>query len=93
MDSQMLSCIRFRAPTQTLADKGLIAWADFEHGLIGLHGIEVRRRVDGILTISFPPARTLNGRLSCSAKPISDRARQVIQCEIIAAAAREGWIR
>ena len=47
----MLSRIRFRAPTRALADKGLIAWADFEHGLVSLHGIEVRRRLDGILTI------------------------------------------
>ena len=92
LDSPMLSRIQFRAPTEQLAQKGLIAWCDCEHGLIRMQGIEVRRTRRGELTISFAPSRTINGRLSCAAKPVSDPARRVIQAEVLAAAAREGWL-
>ena len=91
-DTQILSRISFRAPTQKLSDHGLVAWADIQHGLLVVQGVEVRRTLDQRVVISFPPARVLGGRLSASARPVSDPARTVIQAEIIAAAMREGWL-
>ena len=92
-DAGLLSRIRFREPTKHLAEKGLVAWCDVQHGALWVHGVELRRTAAGALAISFPPAREFRGRLSCSARPASDAARNVLQREIIAAAAREGWLR
>ena len=85
-DTHVLSRIRFRAPSAQLARQGLIAWCDFEHGLLRLDGIEVRRTMLGEYVISFPPSRVVAGRLSCTARPTSDPARRAIQAEIFEAA-------
>ena len=91
-DSQLVSRIRFRAPSALLAGSGLIAWCNFQHGLVRLYGIELRRTMVGEYAISFPPSRVVGDRVSCAAKPVSDPARRAIQAEVLAAAAREGWL-
>jgi hypothetical protein len=89
--SPMVTGIRLRQPTRALAERGLIAWVDCQHGLLLLQGIEVRRTLAGELVISFPPTRQVRGRLSCAAKPVSDQARRAIQADIFAEMTRQGW--
>ena len=78
-----VSDVRFSAAGVELRREGLLGWVTCTVGNLVLDGITVRRTREGRLTLSFPARRGRGGEQHAYIRPLDDRVRQAIECEII----------
>ena len=80
-----LSDVRFAPAPPHDAFRGVVGWASCTiNGTVRLDGIAVRRTRGGRLAVSFPVRVDGRGRRHSVVRPLDDRARRMIEREIIA---------
>lgn len=88
--SPMVSGVRFTQPSVAAARLGLVALASFDHGLLRVHGVEIRRLHCGALVVPFPFPDHRNGPGALS-RPITEAARRAVEADLLAELVRQAW--
>jgi DNA-binding cell septation regulator SpoVG len=75
------------------SESGLLGWVSFEvAGLFSLHGIALRRTLDGRLALAFPRRTQRSGKRYFFSRPLDDESRMEIEAQVFAALRSQGAI-
>jgi len=81
-----ISNLIFSAAPAGVARGGLLGYVSFAvNDMLRLEGLTVRRTADDRLTLSFPKRMDRRGHEHFYIRPVDDRARRDVECQIFAA--------
>lgn len=81
-----ISQVQFKSASRADVQTGLLGWVKFlVDGRLAVDGVTLRRTRHGRLTLSFPDRVDRSGNHHWVIRPISDRARQEIEYQVLRA--------
>ena len=86
----MISDVRFTPASADKRSQGLLGWLSLTAGIWRLDSLTIRRTHDGRLAVSFPVRVDGKGRQHPIVRPLDDRARRMIEREILAQLGLQG---
>ena len=85
LENSLISDVRYTAASRQHFARGLCGWVTCTVSrTLRLDGLAVRCTLEGRYAISFPARRDAKGRQHFVVRPVDDRARRLIEREILA---------